>query len=87
MEVAQTAWDLQDLSDGRFVLGLGTQVWVRYHDGAFPRQALWPGGHGAGGRALAGRFIGRPFPTLRDWIGAQPQRDVSRLHRLPNHPH
>src|ERR671917_2585166 len=26
MEVAQTAWDLQDLSDGRFVLGLGTQV-------------------------------------------------------------
>ena len=26
MEVAQTAWDLQDLSDGRFNLGLGTQV-------------------------------------------------------------
>src|SRR5918995_6903819 len=26
MEVAQTAWDLQDLSDGRFLLGLGTQV-------------------------------------------------------------
>src|SRR5215211_6983811 len=26
MEVAQTAWDLQALSDGRFVLGLGTQV-------------------------------------------------------------
>jgi probable F420-dependent oxidoreductase len=26
MEAAQTAWDLQDLSDGRFVLGLGTQV-------------------------------------------------------------
>ena len=26
METAQTAWDLQDLSDGRFVLGLGTQV-------------------------------------------------------------
>ena len=26
MEVAQTAWDLQDLSDGRFILGLGTQV-------------------------------------------------------------
>lgn len=26
MEVAQTAWDLQDLSGGRFVLGLGTQV-------------------------------------------------------------
>src|SRR5215218_8512196 len=26
MEMAQTAWDLQDLSDGRFVLGLGTQV-------------------------------------------------------------
>jgi probable F420-dependent oxidoreductase len=26
MELAQTAWDLQDLSDGRFVLGLGTQV-------------------------------------------------------------
>ncbi len=26
MEVAQTAWDLQNLSDGRFILGLGTQV-------------------------------------------------------------
>src|SRR5918994_486162 len=26
MEMAQTAWDLQDLSEGRFVLGLGTQV-------------------------------------------------------------
>ena len=26
MEVAQTAWDLQNLSDGRFTLGLGTQV-------------------------------------------------------------
>ena len=26
MEVAQTAWDLQDLSEGRFTLGLGTQV-------------------------------------------------------------
>ena len=26
MEVAQTALDLQDLSDGRFILGLGTQV-------------------------------------------------------------
>src|ERR687894_781523 len=26
MEVAQTAWDLQDFSGGRFILGLGTQV-------------------------------------------------------------
>src|SRR5215217_8912738 len=26
MEVAQTAWDLQNLSDGRVILGLGTQV-------------------------------------------------------------
>ena len=26
METAQTAWDLQQISDGRFVLGLGTQV-------------------------------------------------------------
>src|SRR5215213_9687830 len=26
METAETAWDLQDLSDGRFLLGLGTQV-------------------------------------------------------------
>jgi probable F420-dependent oxidoreductase len=26
MEVAQAAWDLQDLSVGRFILGLGTQV-------------------------------------------------------------
>jgi alkanesulfonate monooxygenase SsuD/methylene tetrahydromethanopterin reductase-like flavin-dependent oxidoreductase (luciferase family) len=39
MEMAQTAWDLQDLSDGRFVLGLGTQVWVRDRDGAFPRRS------------------------------------------------
>jgi alkanesulfonate monooxygenase SsuD/methylene tetrahydromethanopterin reductase-like flavin-dependent oxidoreductase (luciferase family) len=28
MAVAQIAWDLQDLSGGRFILGLGTQVWV-----------------------------------------------------------
>lgn len=26
MEMAQTAWDLQSISDGRFILGLGTQV-------------------------------------------------------------
>ncbi|MBA2693055.1 MAG: TIGR03617 family F420-dependent LLM class oxidoreductase [Rubrobacter sp.] len=26
MEIAQTAWDIQNLSDGRFILGLGTQV-------------------------------------------------------------
>jgi probable F420-dependent oxidoreductase len=26
METAQTAWDLQELSEGRFILGLGTQV-------------------------------------------------------------
>src|ERR687898_1543382 len=26
MEMAQTAWDLQDLTGGRFILGLGTQV-------------------------------------------------------------
>jgi len=26
MVIAQTAWDLQALSDGRFILGLGTQV-------------------------------------------------------------
>jgi probable F420-dependent oxidoreductase len=26
MEVAQTVWDLQDLSDGRLILGLGTQI-------------------------------------------------------------
>src|SRR5215210_5916997 len=26
METAQTTWDLQDLSEGRFLLGLGTQV-------------------------------------------------------------
>ena len=26
MEMAQTAWDLQGLSEGRFILGLGTQV-------------------------------------------------------------
>ena len=26
MEVAYTSWNLQDLSGGRFTLGLGTQV-------------------------------------------------------------
>jgi alkanesulfonate monooxygenase SsuD/methylene tetrahydromethanopterin reductase-like flavin-dependent oxidoreductase (luciferase family) len=35
MEVAQTAWDLQDFSGGRFILSLGTQVWVRHHDVTF----------------------------------------------------
>ena len=32
MEVAQTAWDLQGLSGGRFILGLGTQMWVPHRN-------------------------------------------------------
>ena len=35
MEVAQTARDVQDFSGGRLLLGLGTQVWVLYHDVTF----------------------------------------------------
>jgi alkanesulfonate monooxygenase SsuD/methylene tetrahydromethanopterin reductase-like flavin-dependent oxidoreductase (luciferase family) len=35
MEVAQTARDVQDFSGGRLILGLGTQVWVLYHDVTF----------------------------------------------------
>ena len=32
MVVAQTAWDLQDHSGGRFILGLGTQMWVLHRN-------------------------------------------------------
>jgi hypothetical protein len=35
MEVAKTARDVQDFSGGRLILGLGTQVWVLYHDVTF----------------------------------------------------
>ena len=42
--VAQIAWDLQSLSSGRFILGLGTQV--RAH-----RAALWHALGIAGGQA------------------------------------
>ena len=38
-EVAQTAWDLQDLSGGRFILGLGTQVWVSLRNAGVQRYA------------------------------------------------
>ena len=53
MVVAQTARDLQDLSGGRFILGLGTQVWVRYHDDAFSRHSRegWITGARTGGLA------------------------------------
>src|SRR5918995_4554340 len=42
MEVAQTAWDLQGFSGDRFILGLGTHVWVRHHDGTSSRHP-WDG--------------------------------------------
>ena len=32
LEVAHTAWDLQDISGGRFILGLGTQMWVSHRN-------------------------------------------------------
>ncbi len=35
IEVPQTARDVQDFSGGRLILGLGTQVWVLYHDVTF----------------------------------------------------
>ena len=32
LEVAHTAWDLQDISGGRFILGLGNQMWVSHRN-------------------------------------------------------
>ena len=58
-EVAQTAWYLKDLSDGRFIFGLGTQVWVRYHDGAFSR-------HSREGRITASRTGGLARETRQE---------------------
>jgi alkanesulfonate monooxygenase SsuD/methylene tetrahydromethanopterin reductase-like flavin-dependent oxidoreductase (luciferase family) len=57
MEVAQTAWDLQDHSNRRFILGLGTRVWVRYHDDAFSRYSRegWITGARTGGLAREAR--------------------------------
>jgi hypothetical protein len=81
MVVAQTAWELQDLSGGRYILGLGTQVWVRYHDDAFSRHSRkgWITGARTGGlaretreKAKAGRDRGehrrvqRPREQWRD---------------------
>jgi alkanesulfonate monooxygenase SsuD/methylene tetrahydromethanopterin reductase-like flavin-dependent oxidoreductase (luciferase family) len=59
MEVAQTSLDLQDLSDGRFILGLGTQVWVRYHDDAFSC-------HSREGRITASRTGGLARETRQE---------------------
>ena len=61
MEVAQTAWDLQALSDGRFILGLGTQV--KAH---ITRRFSMPWGSPAarlGDYVLAVRAIWRSFQT------------------------
>lgn len=54
--------------------------------------AVVHGGHASGWqggserRALAALFFNTPV-LLRTAIWAQPQRDVRRLHRLPNHSH
>ncbi|HET7272968.1 MAG TPA: LLM class F420-dependent oxidoreductase [Rubrobacter sp.] len=71
METAQTAWDLQDLSDGRFVLGLGTQVkahitrrfsmpWdrpaARLHEYILALRAIWESFQTEGPLRFEGEF-------------------------------
>ena len=71
METAQTAWDLQDLSDGRFLLGLGTQVkahvtrrfsmpWgrpaARLHEYILALRAIWESFQTEGPLQFEGEF-------------------------------
>jgi probable F420-dependent oxidoreductase len=72
MEMAQTAWDLQALSEGRFVLGLGTQVrahitrrfsmpWdrpaARLREYILALRAIWESFQGEGPLAFEGEFF------------------------------
>ena len=78
METAQTAWDLQDLSDGRFVLGLGTQVkahitrrfsmpWdkpaARLREYILALRAIWESFQGEGSLQFEGEFYRHTLMT------------------------
>ncbi len=78
METAQTAWDLQDLSDGRFILGLGTQVkahitrrfsmpWsspaARLREYILAVRAIWESFQSEGGLKFEGEFYQHTLMT------------------------
>src|SRR5918992_1274715 len=78
MEVAQTAWDLQDLSGGRFILGLGTQVrahvkrrfsmpWERpvsrLREYVLALRAIWGSFQGEGALSFEGEFYRHTLMT------------------------
>jgi probable F420-dependent oxidoreductase len=78
METAQTAWDLQDLSEGRFVLGLGTQVkahitrrfsmpWdrpaARLREYIMAVRAIWASFQGEGPLEFEGEFYRHTLMT------------------------
>ena len=78
MEMAQTAWDLQDLSEGRFVLGLGTQVrahitrrfsmpWdrpaARLREYILALRAIWGSFQGEGPLEFEGEFYRHTLMT------------------------
>ncbi len=78
MEVAQTAWDLQDLSEGRFLLGLGTQVkahitrrfsmpWerpaARLHEYILALRAIWGSFQAEGPLDFEGEFYSHTLMT------------------------
>src|SRR3712207_2638970 len=78
MEVAQTAWDLQDLSGGRFILGLGTQVrahvkrrfsmpWerpvARLREYILALRAIWRSFQGEGALSFEGEFYRHTLMT------------------------
>ena len=78
MVTAQLAWDLQDLSDGRFILGLGTQVkahitrrfsmpWdkpaTRLRDYVLALRAIWGSFQNEGSLKYEGKFYQHTLMT------------------------
>jgi len=78
METAQTTWDLQDLSEGRFLLGLGTQVkahitrrfsmpWdrpaSRLREYILALRAIWESFQTEGPLKFEGEFFGHTLMT------------------------
>jgi probable F420-dependent oxidoreductase len=78
MVTAQLAWDLQDLSDGRFILGLGTQVkahitrrfsmpWdkpaARLRDYVLALRAIWGSFQNEGSLKYEGKFYQHTLMT------------------------
>jgi probable F420-dependent oxidoreductase len=78
MEMAQTAWDLQDLSEGRFILGLGTQVrahiqrrfsmpWdrpvARFREYILALRAIWESFQTGGPLSFEGEFYSHTLIT------------------------